>query len=85
MNYLKNVSTGTIIRTISLAVALLNQILAVFGISPLPFESEEFTHFISTAITMVTALLAWWKNNSFTKNAISADAYLSKLNKSNSN
>ncbi len=78
-NGLNGVKTGTIVRTITLAVALLNQILAAMGKSPLPFESEEITQVVSTAMTMAAAACAWWKNNSFTKSAIAADEYLSEI------
>ena len=29
--------------------------------------------------TIVTAIIAWWKNNSFTQEAIEADKYLDQL------
>lgn len=63
----------TIIRTILFFVALFNQALAAKGYSPLPFKEEEMTDIISVAFTVITGLWAWWKNNSFTKEAITAD------------
>ena len=62
-----------------LVLALVNQLLAVFGISPLPLENETVTTLISLGFTVVTALVAWWKNNSFTQKAQAADAYLAAL------
>ena len=73
------ISNGTIIRTIVLAVALLNQILTVFGFNPLPFSDEEIYAGLSAVATVITALVAWWKNNSFTKPAIEADKYMKTL------
>ena len=70
---------GTLIRTVLLVLALVNQVLAAFGVSPLPLEDETVTTLISLGFTTVTALVAWWKNNSFTKKAQAADAYLSAL------
>lgn len=70
---------GTIIRTVLLLLALVNQVLAAFGISPLPLENETVTTLVSLGFTVVTALVAWWKNNSFTKEAQAADAYLAAL------
>lgn len=70
---------GTIIRTVLLVLALVNQVLAAFGISPLPLENETVTTLVSLGFTVVTALVAWWKNNSFTKEAQAADEYLSAL------
>ena len=72
-------SKGTIIRTSVLIFALVNQVLVIAGINPLPFTSEEFEEGFSMVLTVVAALWSWWKNNSFTKNAIEADAYLQNL------
>mgnify|MGYP001397349814 CR=1 FL=1 len=72
-------SKSTIIRTIVLIVMLLNQILAVFGKSPLPFSDEQVDTFVSTVLTAVSALWAWWKNNSFTKAALKADQVLKEM------
>lgn len=76
---MKNVSKETIARTIILAVALINQILVVLGINPLPFAEEEIYNIISTIATAAAALWTWWKNNSFTTQATEADKYLKEL------
>lgn len=76
---MKNVSKETIARTIILAVALINQILVVLGINPLPFAEEELYNIISTIATAAAALWTWWKNNSFSPEAIQADKYLNEL------
>ena len=66
---------SVIIRTIVLAIALINQILTSTGHAIIPVNEEE----ISLLITTVAAIWAWWKNNSFTKNAQEADRYLKRL------
>ncbi len=76
---MKNVSKETIARTIILAVALINQILVVLDINPLPFAEEELYNIISTIATAAAALWTWWKNNSFSPEAIQADKYLNEL------
>ena len=76
---MKNISKDTIIRTAVLLVALINQVLTVFNLNPLPFSDEEVYTFVSTVITVSAAIWAWWKNNSITKNAIEADKYLKEL------
>lgn len=76
---MNKVSTGTIVRTICLALALLNQILNIFKINPIKFEDEQINTFVTTVITIVTAIVAWWKNNSITKNAIEADKHLKEM------
>lgn len=74
----KKIETGTIVRTVVLAFALANQVLALSGYNPLPFAEEEVGEAVSMAITVGAALWTWWKNNSFTQDAISADEQLHK-------
>ena len=71
-----NITKGTLIRTILLVFALINQVLAVFGKSPIPIDDDTVTNLISTAWTVIASLIAWWKNNSFTDKAIKADKML---------
>ena len=71
-----NISTGTIIRTVVLIVALINQVLTMTGHSVLPFDERQITDGLSMLFTAVAALWAWWKNNSFTSEAKEADTYL---------
>ena len=73
------ISTGTITRTVILALALINQVITVSGHSPLPIEEEADTEQIATSATIITATIAWYKNNSFSQEAIKADAKLKEL------
>ena len=73
------ISKDTIIRTIVLGIALLNQILTMFEINPLPFSDEEVYTAGTTIVTAVAAIWAWWKNNSITPAAIEADQQLKQL------
>ena len=75
-NNSNSVSAGTIIRTVLLILALVNQLLVMTGHSVLPISDEQVTEIITTAFTVITALVAWWKNNSFTESAIKADEYM---------
>lgn len=81
MNF--NITAGTIARTACLLLALLNQVLCALGKSPLPIESETLNQLVTSGITVIAALIAWWKNNSFTKEAIAADAEYERLRKEN--
>lgn len=74
-----NISSKTIIRTIVLAIALVNQILTTLGYNPLPFSNDEIYEGISIIATVCASLWAWWKNNSFTSAAIAADKYKDNL------
>ena len=78
-----NISAGTIARTICLCFALLNQILIVFGKGTIDIVDEDIYQIVSTAFTIVTAVMAWWKNNSFTKAARLADAIMKEEKKDN--
>lgn len=68
------ITKGTWIRTIVLVLALINNVLALFGKSPLPIEEEQVTELVSMVITIIASLVAWWKNNSFTMAARLGDA-----------
>lgn len=73
------VSAGTIARTVVLALALTNQVLSALGKPVLPIESAQLEQIVTTGITTVAALVAWWQNNSFTPEAIKADAEYDRL------
>lgn len=77
MNF--NITAGTIARTAVLLLALSNQMLSAMGKSPLPIESTTVEQLVTAGITTIAALIAWWKNNSFTKEAIAADKEYDRL------
>ena len=74
-----NITSGTIARTIILALALVNQLLSVTGHAVLPIEDAQVETLVSTIWTVVAACVAWWKNQSFTPEAIEADAIMKDL------
>lgn len=76
---LKNITPDTWARTICLFVALANQILIMVGKEVLPFAENDIYQAVSIIATIVTGVVAWWHNNSFTENAIKADKYLDEL------
>lgn len=78
---MRHIKKETIARTIALVIALLNQILAVTGKEILPFGEDSVYQFVSLGLTLTTSLIAWWKNNSFTKPAIASDIYLNLFRK----
>ena len=69
----------TIIRTVLLIAGLINLALTIFGRNPLPFSDQQIADFVSLLWTVSAALWAWWKNNSFTNEAIQADTYMHQL------
>lgn len=76
---MKNVSAGTIARTAVLVIALINQILTMFGMNPLPFSDDQVYAGITAIFTVVAAVTAWWKNNSFSEAAIAADGVMKEI------
>ena len=73
------IKAETIIRTITLALALVNQILTSTGHSVIPVSDDQIAEGISLAFTVGASLWAWWKNNSFTQAALRADLTLDAL------
>lgn len=78
MNFGK-ISAATIARTACLLLALTNQVLSALGKPVLPIESQTVEQLVTAGITTVTALIAWWNNNSFTSAAIEADKTYDRL------
>lgn len=72
---MNSIKKQAIVRTVVLAVALINQGLTLAGMNPLPFENEQIEAFVSGTFIVVASVWAWWKNNSFTENAIAADEF----------
>ena len=60
-------------------IALANQILTAFGINPLPFSESTIYEAVTLFATVGASAWAWWKNNSFTKEALDADELLDEL------
>lgn len=78
----KKISAGTLTRTAVLGLALANQLLSAAGKSVLPINNAQLEQMISSGLTVGAALAAWWKNNSFTPEAIEADDFMARLKKS---
>lgn len=73
------IKPATIARTAVLALALVNQVLSVAGLSPLPIDSATLEPWVTTGLTTAAAVWAWWKNNSFTPEAIRADELMKEM------
>ena len=73
-----DITAGTIARTLILFLALINQLLSASGHAVIPIEDATIETLVSTAITIITALVAWWKNNSFTYAARLGDFHMRK-------
>ena len=76
---IKNVTPDTWARTICLLIALVNQFLAIFGKQALPFAENDIYQVVSLLATIITGAIAWWKNNSFTQAAQTADQIMAGM------
>lgn len=70
------IKASTIARTVVLFLALANQVMVAFGWSPIEIDEDSVYTLVSTVVTLVTAVWAWWENNSFTQAALKADKVL---------
>ena len=75
----KNISAGTIARTIVLALALINQALVIAGKPIINIAEQDIYNVVSLIATIAASVWAWWKNNSVTKEAIEADEYMADM------
>lgn len=75
----EGVSASTIARTVCLFLALANQLLAVFGKGSVDIADDIVYQLVTAAFTIGTALVAWWKNNSFTAEAKVANKAMKDL------
>ena len=73
------ISAGTIARTIILMLSLVNMILNVCGIQPLPIEDEMINDIVSTVWTVGASIVTWWKNQSFTQAALAGDVTMKAM------
>ncbi len=72
---LSGVKVSTWIRLIMLVLSLVNLILGAFGIAPITFDENELYAVVSVIFAVITGIVAFWKNNSFTSAAQAADEY----------
>ena len=76
---MKKVKIDTIVRTIVLIIALANQGLAIAGKEILPITDDQVYQVVTLIATIGASVWAWWKNNSFTPEALKADEVLAEL------
>lgn len=74
-----SVDKETAIRIIVITAALVNQILVVFGISPIPFTSAEIEAGVTAVFSVAATLWATWKNNDFTPEAKRGTEHMANL------
>lgn len=73
---LKGVTAQTWARTIVLLLALISQLLVVVGKRSEAIDVDQWQEYATYILTVIGSVWSWWKNNSFTKNAQTADKVL---------
>lgn len=73
---LKGVTSQTWVRTIVLIIALIGQLLVILGRKTEAINIDQWTEYVTYAVTAISSVWAWWKNNSFTQKAQEADNIL---------
>ena len=75
----EKITAGTIIRALCLILALTNLTLETMGKKIIPVTDDQISEFVTLVITIATSLVGFWKNNSFTQEAIIADGIMHEL------
>ena len=73
------ISKSTIVRTILVIIVVVNIVLERFGIDVIPADEHIITMLVETLIEIAAIAIGFWKNNSYSKAAIKADAFLKRL------
>ncbi|MBR4765604.1 MAG: hypothetical protein IK085_02440 [Clostridia bacterium] len=81
LNSLSQVPLATWVRLVFLALSIANLALRSLGFDTMRFSDSEVSSAVSIALAAVSALAAYWKNNSFTSAALEADRVLAEMKK----
>lgn len=76
------ITKSTIVRLILVILVVVNFVLEKNGIDVIPAEESTILMFVETGIEIAILAVGFWKNNSFTKEAIKADEFLKELKES---
>ena len=73
---ISNVKVGTWVRGILLIISFINMALSAAGKAPIPADYSEIYTIVSVIFSILVGISAYWKNNSFTEAAQTADKFL---------
>lgn len=73
------IAKGTIVRTVMLIIVVINMVLKKCGIDLINVSESEILAIVELLIEIAVIVVAFWKNNSYTQNAIKADEFLKNL------
>lgn len=72
-------NTGLIVRLLVSVVAMVNAVCAIMNVPGLEITEAQLYEAVSVLGMVGTWAWGFWKNNSFTKEAQKADAYMEQL------
>jgi SPP1 family holin len=73
------ITKGTIVRTIMLALVIINYVLKQIGYDVINVNESDVGQFVEMVISVATIITCYWKNNSITPKAIEADNFMKSL------
>ena len=76
------ISKGTIVRTVMLVIVIINLVLKQLGHDLINVSESEILSTVEMLIELAVIVVSFWKNNSYTQNAIKADEFLKNLKES---
>lgn len=76
------IAKGTIVRTVMLVIVIINLILKQLGHDLINVSESEILSVVEMLIEVAVIAVSFWKNNSYTQNAIKADEFLKHLKES---
>lgn len=71
---LKGVTAQTWARTLVLVLALISQLAVILGKRTEAIDIDQWQEYVTYIFTVGASIVAWWKNNSFTRDAQVADS-----------
>lgn len=74
-----SISKGTIARTVMLVIVIINLVLKQLGHDLINVSESEILSVVEMLIELAVIVVSFWKNNSYTQNAIKADEFLKNL------
>lgn len=69
------ISKGTIVRTVMIAIVVINMILKKLGINIINTDENTVASIVEMVIETGAIVAAWWYNNSFSDAAKKADRF----------
>ena len=73
------ITLGTIARTIALLLVIVNIILKATGHAVIDIDEDTILYWLEYALEIAVIIVGFWKNNSFSQAAITADECLQSL------